>query len=573
VAVWDESFDVVIVGSGGGGMVAALAVADAGGKPVILEKQQYVGGSTAMSGGVIWVPNNPLMQADGVPDSYEDGLAYLQAVIGDPDQASSMARREAFLTNGPEMISFIQGKGVQLVRCEGFSDYYDNRNGGNARSRSIEGIPWDGRQLGEWHSKINPGMGRALGMAVKTNEVRNLPVWTRSPTSFKVTMQAVARTYVSRLRHQDLLTNGMSLIGQLTKIAVDAGIPLWLNTRVDELIVEDGRVVGVRATRDGKPIQVRGGKAVLLAAGGFERNAEMRRKYSGDQPNEAQWTVGNLGNTGEVLEAAIALGAKTDYMDDAVWLPATRPELGGSRLALARQYPHTIYVNKSGQRFVNEANSYVEVIKAMYASGGVPAWLIFDDEYQRRYPWGRGLPKLRDIRSTLPGQMPREWITNGWIRKGETLDSLARQIGIDPQALSATVQRFNEYAAKGEDPDFGRGESQHNKMLGDPSHKPNAALGPIEKAPFYATEVYPGDVGTSGGVLTNEYAQVLDKEDQPIPGLYATGNMAATVMGRTYPGAGASIANTMTFGYIAARHATAQAAETQGASSGEHEEA
>jgi 3-oxosteroid 1-dehydrogenase len=156
--------------------------------------------------------------------------------------------------------------------------------------------------------------------------------------------------------------------------------------------------------------------------------------------------------------------------------------------------------------------------------------------------------------------MPQEWITNGWIRKGETLDSLARQIGLDPQALSATVQRFNEYAAKGQDPDFGRGESQHNKMLGDPSNKPNAALGPIEKAPFYATEIYPGDVGTSGGVLTDEYAQVLDKQDQPIPGLYATGNIAATVMGRTYPGAGASIANTMTFGYIAARHASAKAA-------------
>jgi 3-oxosteroid 1-dehydrogenase len=559
MAAWDESFDFVIVGSGGGGMVAGLVAADAGLRPVILEKQQFVGGSTAMSGGVIWVPNNPLMRAEGVPDSYEEGLAYFDSVVGEPDQGSSMARREAFLTYGPEMISFIQRKGVKLVRCEGYSDYYDNRKGGNAGSRSVEGIPWDGRQLGEWHDKINPGLARALGMVVKTNESRHLVRWTRSPKSFQVTMQVVARTYLARLRGQDLLTNGMSLIGQLTKIVVDAGIPLWLNTAVEELIVEGGRVVGVRATRDGRPLLVHGDKGVLVSAGGFERNAEMRRKYSGDQPNEAEWTMANLGNTGEVLAAAIALGAKTDYMDEAVWNPIPRLDLARSGLALARQYPRTIYVNDSAQRFCNESNSYVEVVKAMYANDAVPGWLIFDDEYRSRYPWARGMPKLREFRSALPGHMPQEWITNGWIRKALTLDELARQIGLDPQALTATIRRFNEYAVRGQDPDFGRGESQYNKMLGDPANKPNPALGPIDKGPFYATEIYPGDVGTAGGVITNQYAQVLDEQDEPIPGLYATGNMTATVMGRTYPGAGASIANTTTFGYIAARHAAAHA--------------
>jgi 3-oxosteroid 1-dehydrogenase len=555
VTTWDESFEVVIVGSGGGGMVAALAAADAGVRPVILEKQQYVGGSTAMSGGVIWVPNNPLMKVEGVADSYEEGLTYFRSVVGEPDQPSSMARREAFLVNGPEMVSFLQRRGVKLIRCEGMSDYYDNRPGGNARSRSIEGVPWDGHQLGEWDAKINPGMGRALGMAVTTREVHSLPVWTRTTGSFLTTMRAVARTYTSRLRRQDLLTNGMSLIGQLTKLALDSGIPLWLNSGVEELIVDGGRVIGVRATRNGKPVFIRGEKAVILAAGGFERNAEMRRKYSGDQPNEAQWTSGNLGNTGEVLEAAIALGAKTDYMDEAVWQPSVRAELAGSRLGLARQYPHTIFVNKFGRRFCNESNSYVEVTKAMYAAGAVPAWLIFDDEYQRSYPWGRGMPKLRNIRSALPGQMPREWITKGWVRKAASLQALAPQIGVDSQGLLETVQRFNEFAAQGQDPEFGRGESQHNKSRGDPGSKPNPALGPIEKGPFYGTEIYPGDVGTSGGVVTNEHAQVLDQQDQPIPGLYATGNMAATVMGRNYLGAGSSIANTMIFGYIAARHA------------------
>lgn len=558
MATWDESFDFVIVGSGGGGLVAALAAHEAGLKPVIIEKQQYVGGSTGMSGGVIWMPNNPLMRAEGVPDSYEDGLAYLEAVVGPPDEGSSLKRREAFLTHGPEMISFIQRKGVQLTRCEGYSDYYDNRNGGHARGRSIEGIPWDGKQLGEWHRKIIPGLGRGMGMVVKTNEVRSLPVYTRSPRSFATAARVMARTFLSRLRGKDLFTNGMSLVGQLTKIIIDSGIPLWLNTRVEELIVENGRVAGVRAIRNGVSVRVRGTSGVLLAAGGFERNAQMRMKYSADtQPSDGQWSMGNLGNTGEVLEAAIALGAKVDYMDDAVWLPTPRLELAGSTLSMARQYPRTIFVNKHGVRFCNESNSYLEVCKAMYAHDAVPAWLIFDDEYRRRYPWSRGMPTLRNLGAILPGRMPREWITKGWIKTAGTIEDLAQLIGVDPKTLADTVRRFNEHAAKGQDPEFGRGESQYNRALGDPGNKPNPALGPIDKGPFYATEIYPGDVGTIGGVITNENAQVLDESNTPIPGLYATGNMSATVAGRTYPGAGASVANTMTFGYIAARYAAA----------------
>jgi 3-oxosteroid 1-dehydrogenase len=285
----------------------------------------------------------------------------------------------------------------------------------------------------------------------------------------------------------------------------------------------------------------------------------MRLKYSADtQPNDGTWTAANLGNTGEVLAAVIALGAKTDYMDEAVWNPTPRLELRGSSLALARQYPHTIFVNQKGKRFCNESNSYVEVTRAMYANDGIPAWLIFDDVYRRHIPWGFGLPKLRDLRTALPGHLPEEWITNGWIKRADSIEALAGQMELDPLTLSETILRFNDYAAKGEDPDFGRGESQYNKVLGDPANKPNQALGPIETGPFYATEIFPGDVGTAGGVITNENAQVLDHSDEPIPGLYATGNMSATVAGRTYPGAGASIANTMTFGYIAARHAAAR---------------
>lgn len=560
MATRDESFDFVIVGSGGGGLVAALAAREAGLKPVVIEKQPYLGGSTGMSGGVVWMPNNPLMRAERVADSFESGMDYLESVVGPPDQGSSLERRRAFLTEGPEMIALLQRTGVRLVRCEGYADYYSSRKGGSERGRSVEGVPWDGRQLGEWQTRVIPGMGKGMGMAVKTNEVRNLPTWSRSFRSLRGTVRVGTRTYLGRIRRQDLFTNGMSLVGQITKILIGAGVPLWLNTGVEDLVVEGGRVVGVRALRGGEQVLVRATRGVLLAAGGFERNPEMRKKYSADtQPNDGRWTMANPGNTGEVLAAAIAVGAKTDYMDEAVWLPNPRLELAGTAVALGRQYPRAMFVNAHGKRFVNESNSYLEVGKAMYANDAVPAWLIFDDVFRRRYPWARGLPKLSNLASVLPGRMPEKLVTSGMLKRASTLPGLAAQIEVDSEALLATVGRFNVHAAQGEDPDFGRGGSQYNRVLGDPGNKPNAALGPVDTPPFYATQIYPADVGTIGGVVTDEFGRALDEADAPIPGLYVTGNMAATVMGRTYPGAGASISNTMTFGYIAARHAAGPA--------------
>jgi 3-oxosteroid 1-dehydrogenase len=306
--------------------------------------------------------------------------------------------------------------------------------------------------------------------------------------------------------------------------------------------------------RDGSTINVVARKGVLLAAGGFERNPEMRRRFSGDQPNEGQWTVANLGNTGEVLTSAMELDAKTDLLDEAWWVPAPRAELQRTTtFAVARRLPRTICVDNAGKRFVNESNSYVEFGKAQYAAHAVPCWLIFDDGYRRRYPMTRS--RGTSIKAALPGRLSQEWIDKGWIRKADTLEQLAAQIDADPATLAATVRSFNEHARKGEDPEFGRGRSAYNKLMGDPGHKPNAAIGPLDRAPFYATELYPSDVGTCGGVITDEYGRVINQSDRPIPGLYATGNITATVLGRTYPGAGASIANSMAFGYAAARHA------------------
>jgi 3-oxosteroid 1-dehydrogenase len=551
MTTWDTTVDLVIIGSGGGGMVAALTAADAGASALVLEKQELIGGSTCMSGGILWVPNNPVMQADGVADSYEDAMAHFEAVVGDVGPASSFERRHAFLTAGPEMVSFLQERGVRFAFCPGYSDYYSSAKGGLDIGRGIEPVPFDGHVLGEWLDKLQPGLAQSLGLAVMTNEARSLSHYNRSIAAFTVSARVVIRTYAARLRRQALLTNGASLIAQLLHIALGRGIPVWTEAPLDDLVLEDGRVVGVRTVRKGVPVLVRARKGVVLASGGFAHSPEMREQFGGDQPNRARWSISNPGDTGEVIQIAMRQGAKTDFMDEAWWLPSPRTgRFGQSTLDQARQRPRTIYVDAAGQRFVNESNSYMEVGKAMYArdktSKAVPCWLIFDDRYRKRYAHQR----------SSPGRFPRKLLESGMLKQAWTLKDLATLCGIDSAGLAETVERFNEHAARGVDPDYGRGESAYNRALGDPNHKVHPCLGPIDEAPYYAVQVVPGDIGTCGGLLTNADAQVIGQDDQPIEGLYATGNGTATVMGRHYLGPGASIANTMIFGYVAARHAT-----------------
>jgi 3-oxosteroid 1-dehydrogenase len=549
---WDRSVDLLIAGSGGGGMVAALAALDCGLEPLIVEKQALVGGSTGLSGGIVWLPNNPLMRDEGIADSHEDGLAYLADVVGDIGAPSSPARREMFLTAGYEMINFLIRKGVRLVRCAGWSDYYPNHKGGNAAGRAVEGISFDAAELGNWSERVQPSLGKNYGFVVLTNELRSVQYFNRAPRAFAVAMRVFLRTSAARFRRRQILTNGASLIGQMLKSLIDlcdGEPPLWTNAAMEDLIVEDGRVVGARLVRDGAPLNVEARKGVLLAAGGFGHNAEMRRRYSGDQPNEAKWSIANAGDTGEVLQTAMRLGAKTDLLDEAWWLPSVFIANGGTTaasLGSGRQRPGAIYVDSTGRRFCNESNSYVEVGKAMYANKAVPCWMVFDDGYVRRYVAGANPLKRR---------LPPGLIESGAVKRGNTIGDLARQMEVPAEDLARTIERFNRFAAKGLDPDFGRGQSAYNDCLGDPGYRPNAAVGPLDRAPYYATKVYPADVGTCGGVITNEHAQVLDEHDRVIEGLYATGNTTATVMGRTYPGAGASIASSMVFGYVAARHA------------------
>jgi 3-oxosteroid 1-dehydrogenase len=551
MTAWDRSVDLVVVGSGGGGFVAALTADHAGSEVLLLEKREVVGGSTAMSGGIAWIPNNRWMAAAGVPDSYDDAWAYFDAVVGDEGPWSSDERRHAFLTAGPRMLEFLDKLGVRFLYCHGYSDYYTELKGGRAEGRAVEPVPFDARQLGDWSDKLQPGLAAGIGLAVKTNEMRFMTQYNRSVRCLVTAARVYARTSLARARRQTLVTNGAALIAQMLRVALARRVPIWTDAPVEDLIVSDGRVVGVRTVKDGAPALVEARKGVLLVAGGFARNAEMRRTYSGDQPNDGRWTWANPGDTGEALSAAMRLGAKTALLDEAWWLPTLAdPELAASTLNMARQRPGAILVDAAGQRFVNEPNSKMEVGKAMYArdkeSRAVPCWLILDDGYRRRYAHTKG----------LPGRFPKSWLERGVLKKGETLEDLARQCGIDPNGLRQTVERFNRNARNGVDPDFGRGQSAFNTHNGDPGYKLNPALGPLDRPPFYATQFVPADIGTCGGLVANEHAQVLDEKDQPIPGLYAAGNTTATVMGRHYLGPGASIADSMVFGHLAALHAT-----------------
>jgi 3-oxosteroid 1-dehydrogenase len=345
-----------------------------------------------------------------------------------------------------------------------------------------------------------------------------------------------------------MLSLGQALAGGLRAGLLRGGVPVWLDTPMTGLEVRDGRVTGVRATRDGEPVTVRARRGVLIATGGFERNEEMRRRYQ-RAPAGAQWTTGAPGNTGDGILAGLDLGAATGLMDDAWWGPSIALP-GGPYFCLAeRSLPGCLLVNGAGQRFVNESAPYVDAVHAMYDGNTpenphIPAWLVFDQRYRDRYVFA-GLP---------PGRaLPRRWYAAGSVVRAGDLAGLAQAAGVAADGLAKTVTRFNEFAAAGRDEEFGRGESAYDRYYGDPRVRPNPNLAALARPPFYAVRIVPGDLGTKGGLSTDSRARVLREDGTPIPGLYAAGNASASVMGHSYAGAGATIGPAMTFGYIAAR--------------------
>lgn len=552
MADWDYATDFLVVGSGAG-LAGAVAAAVAGLDVLVVEKSEYIGGSTGMSGGVMWLPNNPLMQRDGVADSLDEALRYFSDVVGDAGPASSDARRQKYVTGGIEMVHMLEQKGVQFVRCEGYSDYYAEVRGvagGSVRGRAIECVPTDTRRIGSLAKRLRPSI--AAPMVLRTGEAAKISLIPERRAVLFATRVA-ARTAWARLRGQRLTTNGAALITQLVEVLQHHGVPIWTETSFVDLIKADGRIVGATVRRQGRELRVLARRGVLLSAGGFARNAPMRQRH-GQRPNDGSWTIANPGDTGEVLETVIGHGAAADLLDESWWIPTILGP-GGKRDAIVgeRSRPGSIIVDASGQRYFNEAVSYMEAGRLMYkrereTGGGVPSWLVFDARHRSRYMLG-----------TIPPRWtPRNWLDGGYLKRSNTLAGLADRCGMDPTTLNATIERVNRFADAGVDEDFHRGEGAHERYQGDHRHKPNPCLGPLDKPPFYAINLYPGDVGTSGGLLCNEHSQVLTVDGDVMPGLYAAGNVTASVMGRTYPGAGASIAASAVFSFIAAQHAARQ---------------
>ncbi len=542
----EAEFDVVVVGSGAAGMTAALTAADHGLRTVVLEKTEWFGGSTARSGGGIWAPGNEVLRKAGVRDTPQQARAYLAHVAGD---CVSPQRQQALLEHGPAMLAFVRASTpVDFTWVPNYADYYPEAPGGLAQGRSIEPVPLDGRLLGAELAHLNPAyLPAPNGVTITQADYRWLSLGPRHPRAILATARVAGRLARSRLLRQRTLSMGQALAAGLRAGLAARQVPLWLGTAMTGLQITDGRVTGVRVTRDGQVALVRARRGVVLAAGGFERNEEMRRHYQ-RQPIGIEWTTGSAGNTGDAITAGQAAGAALDLMDDAWWGPSI-PLPGGPFFCLAeRSLPGCILVNGAGQRFVNESAPYVDAVHAMYdghlsGSPHIPAWLIIDQRYRDTYVFA-GRPPRRPL--------PRRWYAAGAVHRAPALAELAALIGVDPAALAKTVVRFNEFAETGRDEDFGRGDSAYDRYYGDPRQRPNPCLAPLLRPPFYAVKIVPGDLGTKGGLRTDERARVLREDGTPIAGLYAAGNASAAVMGRSYAGAGATIGPAMTFGYIAA---------------------
>ena len=547
----DETFDFVIVGSGGGSMCAALVVKSMGFRPLVLEKTDLFGGTTAKSGGIMWIPNNRFMKRDGIADSTEKAMTYLDHIVGDHDDTpgATRERRLVYVNEAPRMVDFLVDQGIELDRHRYWPDYYDDQPGGLKEGRAVFAELFDASMLGPARAKLRPNF---VPVPVKSQEMWELPLFKRTWLGKWTMAKLVLRMIAAKLTGKHWVAGGAALQGRMLHKALEGSVDMRTNAGVERLVTgEDGRVVGVLAKVEGKPQRIAARFGVLINAGGFAHNQAMRDKY---QPGtSAEWTATCPGDTGEMILEMKRLGASIAQMEEMVGNPAALPPGLPGRIALVVSEiakPHSFVIDQSGERYTNENQSYMSFCQDMLARhmavAAVPSWLVFDSQYMDKYM----------VAGTLPGsKKPQGWYDGGWLKKAATIGDLAHQLAIDPGKLAATVERFNGFARRGKDEDFNRGGRAFDRFLGDRTHAPSPAMAPVEKAPFYAYQFYPGDVGTYGGVVTDSHARVLREDGTVIPGLYATGTTTAGVMGRAYPGAGASIGPSFVWGYVAAKHA------------------
>jgi 3-oxosteroid 1-dehydrogenase len=561
VTTWNKSVDFLVIGSGAAGMTAAVRAHDLGGETLVVEKAPHYGGTTAVSGGVVWVPNNPLMQQLGISDSPEEALQYLEAITRG---TSTTERLRTYVDAGPNMMRFmLDNTRVEFACLDDYPDYYPEVEGAKLGGRSCEPVLFDALQLGNEFQRMHPRplekqvplggrvlFGAADGHKILTGEISVARFMIKGLISYYTNFRArrLGRVHTG-------LTLGAALIGRLRLSLMDRGVPLWLSAPLKELFTEGDRVVGALVEKDGKPFRIEARKGVLVAAGGFEGSAEKRQKYQ-RAPTSEKWTGGSAFNTGDTIDLGVAVGASLDLMDDAWWCPcvvAPYPDCSPAWIMIfEKNSPGSLIVDRAGKRFMNEAATYNDVVKNMYSANTpdnptIPAHFVFDKSYRKNRSCGPMLP--------IPDALLPKKLQNGFYQKDATLEGLARKIGVDPHGLVDTVRRYNRFAETGKDEDFGRGESPQDLYYAGKSDLPNPSIGPVAKPPFYAVEIYPGDLGTKGGFRTDSRARVLTEADEPILGLYAAGNCSAAVMGRTYPGAGATIGPAMTFGFIAAEDA------------------
>ncbi|MNF29729.1 3-oxosteroid 1-dehydrogenase [compost metagenome] len=544
-------------------MTSALFAADQGLSVLVVEKSDKYGGTSAISGGGIWIPNNHYFAELGGQDSFELALQYLKAATG---EHGDEVRLRAYLSNAPQMIRALEvNSRVRYAVADKYPDYYPHLPGALPGGRTLDPEIFDTSLLGEELDNLRKPSPSTLLMGRIAWTARHAHKAMAREFGWRLLMLGLMARYKldfkwrrkSKSKRDRRAALGSSLVASLRRSLMDRNVPLWLNTDFRELLTEQGRVCGVRVQQGGQELELYARRGVIFGSGGFEQNQVLREKYL-PQPTRSAWSATPPGNnTGAALEAGTALGAATALMDWAWWAPtiAVPGEEKPRGVFAERAFPGAIAVNGLGRRFVNEAAPYLEFVDAMYrdnqSSGGksIPAWVIFDGHFRFNYAMGPLMPA-----QIMPdSRLRKEWLnTVYW--KADSLAGLAEQIGVDATGLESTVQNVNEYARTGIDVEFGRGGNVFDRYYGDSSVKPNPCLAPLSKGPYYAMRLDAGDIGTKGGLLTNEHAQVVSQDGEPIPGLYAIGNCSASVMGTSYPGAGGTLGPAMTFGYIAANH-------------------